>query len=161
MKLIADYFRNYVNFSGRTTRRDYWLTVLYLFLVTLPIVIILEIKVFGAFKMVVNSGMDIQKDPLALFSCLYSSPIIIILTAIFWLWNIVRFIPDLSMTARRLRDAGVTPWWVVIPYATIILPVIGGFLCLGSCIIILILLCQPSKQDEDSPETTNSETTTK
>lgn len=161
MKLIADYFRNYVNFSGRTSRRDFWLTELYLFLVTLPIVIILEIKVFGAFKMVVNSGMDIQKDPLALFSCLYSSPIIIILTAIFWLWNLVRFIPDLSMTARRLRDAGVTPWWIAINFVTAFTPRIGIFLCFGCCIIMLILLCKPSVKDTDSNHTTDTETTTK
>ena len=50
MKLIADYFRNYVNFSGRTSRRDFWLTVLCLFLLTLPIYIILMIFPCGSFS---------------------------------------------------------------------------------------------------------------
>ncbi|MCR5360617.1 MAG: DUF805 domain-containing protein, partial [Bacteroidales bacterium] len=74
MKLIADYFRNYVNFSGRTSRRDFWLTVLYLFLLTLPINIILMIVAYGAVHTAVSSGVDFGNNPWALYSSLFSSP---------------------------------------------------------------------------------------
>ena len=164
MKLIADYFRNYVNFSGRTSRRDFWLTVLYLFLLTLPINIILMIVAYGAVHTAVSSGVDIGNNPRALYSSLFSSPAFIILYAILCLWQLVRFIPDLSLTTRRLRDAGVTPWWIAISFATAfssLLVPIFAFLCFGCCIIMLILLCKPSVKDTDSNHTTDTETTTK
>ena len=164
MKLIADYFRNYVNFSGRTSRRDFWLTVLYLILITLPIVIILLIAEVDVLMTAYSSGVDIQKNPLALVSCLFSSPTVIILSAILCLWNLVRFIPDLSLTARRLRDAGVTPWWIAIFWAIyvvmLVIPIIS-FLWLGCGLIILVFLCKASVPETETTETTDTETTTK
>ncbi|MCR5362268.1 MAG: DUF805 domain-containing protein, partial [Bacteroidales bacterium] len=133
-------------------------------LLTLPINIILMIVAYGAVHTAVSSGVDFGNNPWALYSSLFSSPAVIILYAILCLWNLVRFIPDLSLTARRLRDAGVTPWWIAISFATAfgsLLVPIFAFLCLGCCIIMLILLCKPSVKDFDSNHTTDTETTTK
>ena len=134
MKLIADYFRNYVNFSGRTSRRDFWLTVLCLFLINMAILIPYYIAFFKEFFAATKSGVNIQTDPLGFYSRLLSNPVILTLTVIIWLWNLARFIPDLSMTARRLRDAGVTPWWIAISFAiafgSLLVPIFA-FLCLG------------------------------
>ena len=162
MKLIADYFRNYVNFSGRTSRRDFWLTVLYLFLSNMAILIPYYIAFFKEFFAATKSGVNIQTDPLGFYSRLLSNPVILTLTIIIWLWNLVRFIPDLSLTTRRLRDAGVTPWWIAISFATAfgsLLVPIFAFLCLGCCIIMLILLCKPSKPETTTTENTQDNTT--
>ena len=43
-------------------------------------------------------------------------------------------IPQVSIQIRRLRDAGLTPWWILIGF----LPWIGA-------LALLILLCLPSR----------------
>lgn len=49
------------------------------------------------------------------------------------LYSIVLIIPGLSMTVRRLRDIGKSPWWILIS----LVPLVGG-------IIMLVFLCKPS-----------------
>lgn len=38
--LLVDYFKNYANFTGRCSRRDFWLTYLMIFLITLALVLV-------------------------------------------------------------------------------------------------------------------------
>jgi len=95
VNLISDFFKNYINFSGRTSRKDYWLTVLLLLIVSL---------VLGA-----------------------------ILQVLCVIWELIILLPSLAICARRLRDAGFSPWWLLL-----LLTGIGG-------IVILIMTLLPKK----------------
>ena len=82
VNLIKTFFSKYFDFSGRTSRKDFWLTWLCLFLLTI---------VIGVITAVV--------------------PVIGIVT---WIWSLIILIPSLAMGARRLRDAGFSPWWLLL-----------------------------------------------
>jgi len=101
MGLISDFFKNYVNFSGRTSRKDFWLTVL--------IFLIIEI----------------------VFSLLTAA--VPVLGFLVWLFGIIIIIPSLAICARRLRDAGFSPWWLLI-----------GLTGIGT-IVLLIFFLLPKK----------------
>lgn len=82
VNLIKTFFSKYFDFSGRTSRKDFWLTWLLLFLLTI---------VIGVITAVV--------------------PVIGIVT---WIWSLIILIPSLAMGARRLRDAGFSPWLLLL-----------------------------------------------
>jgi len=54
-----------------------------------------------------------------------------VLTGILWLATII---PALAFEFRRFRDAGFSPWWILLYF----IPVLGW-------IAIIIMHCQPSK----------------
>ncbi len=82
VNLIKTFFSKYFDFSGRTSRKDFWLTWLLLFLLTI---------VIGVITAVV--------------------PVLGIVT---WIWSLIILIPSLAMGARRLRDAGFSPWLLLL-----------------------------------------------
>ncbi|WP_041521635.1 DUF805 domain-containing protein [Gilvimarinus agarilyticus] len=94
-------FRQYVDFSGRWTRTQYWMFFLVNFLIILGIVVVESLLKIG------------------FISSLY---------------GLVLFIPSLAAAVRRLRDAGFSPWWILIS----LIPVIGT-------IALIVLLAQPTK----------------
>lgn len=101
VSLLKTFFSKYFDFSGRTSRKDFWLTILWLFLIGIVIGVITAIL-----------------------------PIIAFVT---WIWSLIILIPSLAMGARRLRDAGFSPWWLLL-----LLTGIGG-------IILIILWIFPKK----------------
>ena len=83
---ITSGFRNYVGFTGRASRSEYWLWVLFTILGSIATGII-DYAVFS------------END--------FSTP----LNSIF---NLVCFLPSLAIGVRRLHDIGKTGWWVLI-----------------------------------------------
>ena len=82
VSLIKTFFSKYFDFSGRTSRKDFWLT--WLCLILLGIVI-------GVVTMIL---------PVLLF--------------ISWVYGLIILIPSLAIGARRLRDAGFSPLWLLL-----------------------------------------------
>ncbi len=82
VNLIKTFFSKYFDFSGRTSRKDFWLTWLCLFLLTI---------VIGAITLVLP-----------------------VLGFVTWIWSLIILIPSLAMGARRLRDAGFSPWLLLL-----------------------------------------------
>lgn len=78
-------FANYVNFSTRASRSEYWYWVLFVVLVNIVLALV-ERAVFGN---------------------LHWSP----LTNIF---SLAIFLPSLGLAVRRLHDIGRTGWWVLL-----------------------------------------------
>ncbi|MBO7144239.1 MAG: DUF805 domain-containing protein [Salinivirgaceae bacterium] len=101
VSLIKTFFSKYFDFSGRTSRKDFWLT--WLCLILLGIVI-------GVVTMIL---------PVLLF--------------ISWVYGLIILIPSLAIGARRLRDAGFSPLWLLL-----LLTGIGG-------LILIILWIFPKK----------------
>jgi len=86
-------FKNWLNFSGRACRSEYWFFYLSVFLITI-ILTIAEI-IAGVYSEEFGYG------PLSL------------------LFSIIIVIPSISVTSRRLQDRGISGWWQL-SYFTII-----------------------------------------
>lgn len=118
---IGTFFRNYANFSGSASRKEYWLSTLANVLVAL-IVIFLPAGLAMLFPHVSNEeGLGVM----AVSGILYAA---------------VLFIPGLALAMRRLHDSGRSGAWYLINFV----PYIGG-------IWFFVLMLMPSlERHEDS-----------
>lgn len=110
------FWKNYANFTGRSSRSDYWWVVLANILIFFLVIQVLTIILASIFSNEESSG--------ALVGVVVTIELLMFLAII---------IPSLALVVRRLRDAGYH-WaciflWLV-PF--------GG-------IVLLVFLCMPSK----------------
>ncbi len=87
---IQSGFRNYVTFSGRASRSEYWYWVLFAMLVALAAGI-LDSAIFA----------DTKPQPIG------------------GVTSLILFLPGLSMGIRRLHDIDRTGWWMLIAFTII------------------------------------------
>ena len=118
LEAIKLYFKNYVNFTGRSTKSEYWWIVLFNFIVSFVLYMI--VFATGGFKISTSS------------TSLYvgtSNPVIA-------LWTLANLLPGISVTVRRLHDTG-RAWYY---YLMALIPLVGG-------ILLLIMLLGDSEGD--------------
>ncbi|MGT2940017.1 DUF805 domain-containing protein [Streptococcus cristatus] len=144
------FWTRYADFSGRSSRSDYWWVVLCHFLITLPFSLI---AVFGflipLFSEVYYAGLyDYEPDFSGVTAGAGLAAFIMFLLAIYWLATIV---PNLAIAVRRLRDAGFH--WAFI-FLTVgpslasfipVLNILAALVSLPCSIALIVLLCQASK----------------
>ena len=144
------FWTRYADFSGRSSRSDYWWVVLCHFLITLPFSFI---AVFGflipLFSEVYYAGLyDYEPDFSGATAGAGLAVFIMFLLAIYWLATIV---PNLAIAVRRLRDAGFH--WAFI-FLTVgpslasfipVLNILAALVSLPCSIALIVLLCQASK----------------
>lgn len=102
MKTLSDTFKRYFEFRGRADRREFWIWVLAMLAVSVPVVCVLAVI---AFLFGNTPGHPVAEG---VFHA------IIVILGLFWL---VMFLPTLTVSVRRLRDAGIAPWLLLIPAA--------------------------------------------
>lgn len=93
--------RNYFLLGGKSGRREFWIWVFIVMTVSVVVVCTLaglSVILDNAYNRVLSS----------LYKC------ILISLGLFWL---AMFIPSLTVSVRRLRDAGISPWTLLIPAA--------------------------------------------
>ena len=112
---IKNFFKGYVDFSGRSTRPDYWWIGLANLILAIPFYI-----VYGS--AIANPDSEAAVMTLGLFIFIY------------FIFGLALFLPQLALTVRRLRDAGFH--WALIFVAFV--PFVG-------IIALLVLLAMPSK----------------
>jgi uncharacterized membrane protein YhaH (DUF805 family) len=78
-------FRNYVNFSGRAARSEYWYWTLFVFLLWI-VAVLLDLGPFAFFN---TTGV----------------PVMIVLAIL------ATLLPSVAVSARRLHDIDRTGWW--------------------------------------------------
>ena len=88
IQAYKNFFKGFLDFSGRSTRSDFWWVWLINNIFCIPLYIIY-------FEMILNTGKEIDPISGVAFLSLY-----IIL-------SMVLFIPSLALKVRRLRDAGL------------------------------------------------------
>jgi len=115
---IASGFSNYVNFSGRATRSEYWYWVLFIALVQIATLII---------DLAINARMAAGISDLASVIAAVAAGFYGVAAAIFGLATII---PSFAVTIRRLHDLDRTGWWIFLP----LIPIVGG-------IVLLIWYC--------------------
>ena len=144
------FWTRYADFSGRSSRSDYWWVVLCNFLITLPFSLI---ALFGflipLFSEVYYAGLyDYEPDLSGAMAGAGLAVFIMFLLAIYGLATIV---PHLAITVRRLRDAGFH-WAFIflgvgptIASFTPVLNILAALVSLPCSIALIVLLCQASK----------------
>lgn len=101
------FFANYVNFTGRSSRSEYWWVALW------RVLIIAAFAVCGWLLLGVNDGIAkaFRGDMFRLSS-------LVALILIFILYGLAIIVPGIAMEVRRFRDAGWSWWWLVGFYGT-------------------------------------------
>ena len=112
------FWKGYVDFTGRSTRSDYWFAYL------------AHVLIFFAYYLLdaVFERMVSATGSMDVFT------ISVILLLIFFAYGIATVLPGLAIAVRRLRDAGYHWAYIFIP----LIPFVGIF-------ILIFLLCQPTK----------------
>ena len=119
--IIKKDFENYSNISGRTRRREYWLFILFFFL-------LLSFGLLLAFfLMILGSVFEFIFFP-------YSSIFIYHFSII--IFPLIFLIPILTLTIRRLHDTGRSGYYILLG----LIPIIGE-------IILIIFLSEDSQKE--------------
>ena len=121
-----NFFKNFAEFTGRSTRPDYWWVWLGNLILSIPFWIIYFYTVF--LSAVMDSVSDSASE--ATFMVL---GLVVIIYAIFYLAILV---PTLALSVRRLRDAGFHWAFIFLRFVPM-----GG-------IALLILFAMPTKETE-------------
>lgn len=95
---IGECFFNYANFRDRAARAEYWWWAL-----------------FATIVLLIGQGLDY-----VVFSEWETGPFYLVL-------SLATFLPSLSVTVRRLHDTNRTGWWVLLPFAPMLL-LFAGFI---------------------------------
>ena len=98
---IAYAFINYFSFSGRATRSQFWYFFLFCILLYLCT---LSVSIEG-FEEVISSADSSQESSREILTYL--------LTSWFGLSVMITFIPQITLSIRRLHDIGKSGWWYV------------------------------------------------
>lgn len=110
---VESFWRKYSDFRSITSRRTFWLTVLAYF--------VLQLGVIGIAEIILAAG---------------GAAGTIISDCLLVVFGFGMLIPGLAICCRRLRDAGLNPWLLLVS----LIPVVGA-------IILLVLLCRPSERN--------------
>ena len=121
-----NFFKNYAEFTGRSTRPDFWWVWLGNLILSIPFWIIYFYTVF------LSTVMDSVSDSASEATFMIFG-LVAIIYAIFYLAILV---PTLALSVRRLRDAGFHWAFIFLRFAPM-----GG-------IALLILLAMPTKETE-------------
>ncbi|MDO1604746.1 DUF805 domain-containing protein [Lactobacillus sp. YT155] len=141
MKEYGMFWKNYVNFTGKSTRKEFWIARLVNFAVVLFIILMWIFYVYTTL-MSVNKVYGLKTA--LMISMLLNT----------WLpnfWTVVTIIPTWAVSIRRFRDAGIGWYWVVpIKISELVLARYLGYPNAGIllaivAIIEIILMCRPSK----------------
>ena len=121
-----NFFKNYAEFTGRSTRSDYWWVWLGNFILSIPFWIIYFYIVY--LSTVMDSVSDSASEAIFMVFGLVA-----IIYAVFYLAILV---PTLALSVRRLRDAGFHWAFIFLRFAPM-----GG-------LALLILFAMPTKETE-------------
>ena len=119
-----NFFKNYAEFTGRSTRSDYWWVWLGNFILSIPFWIIYFYTVF------LSAVMDSIDDSVSEATFMFFG-LVAIIYAVFYLAILV---PTIALSVRRLRDAGFHWAFIFLRFAPM-----GG-------IALLILHAMPTKE---------------
>lgn len=122
------YWMGYVDFTGRSSRSDYWLAVLANTIVSIILfTVIIVVIVFD------SPGSDYH----VILNLLYGLAMV---------YFFATYIPSIALQVRRLRDAGFHWALIFLRFAS----VIGD-------IVLLVLSCQPTKVEFPFNQFNNSQ----
>ena len=142
------FWKNYFNFSGVATRKEYWFVVLWNVIIG---------GVLG-FLLGISSVVTVASAFSYEGGLMTGSVVSIILGGILLVYTLASLIPSISLCVRRFHDVGLSGWWYVGLYLASL--VIGGWLSswfwsLVSVVInitIIVIFALPTDHLKESNE---------
>lgn len=130
---VRSTYRNYANFLGTTSRAEFWLFTLYVFIVTAVVgILAIAVAIFGSLgAILLGAGQGAEAAASGAGASLL---FLLVLGILYGIWALATLIPSLACTVRRVRDAGLSGLFVLV----ILIPAIGN-------IILFILTLLPTK----------------
>lgn len=119
--LIFQPLVKYVEFNGRSRRSEFWLWVLFRFLVDSAIGVI---AIF-----MIGSSLHLAKDNPEQFMAQYMT-----VMPLFQLVGLALFLPTLAVGVRRLHDTNRSGWWIIMPMVVTFVGFIVFFIVVGTSI---------------------------
>lgn len=119
---IKLFFKNYVNFSGRSRRSEYWWPMLGFGIINMILYAILMGSMVSA---LVSENGDAAAG---------SAGVLMIVMVLALILNLAILVPTLSVMIRRLHDIGKSGVWFFISFV----PLVGS-------IVMLVFLCTDSQ----------------
>ena len=111
MSWYVKVLKQYVDFSGRARRREYWMFVLVNVVIVIVLSLIDTLLGTGGFRATSGGGSFYAANSLGLLSGLYTLAVLL---------------PSIAVTVRRLHDTDRTGWWILLGF----IPIIGGIVLL-------------------------------
>ncbi len=109
-KSISSCYRNYFNIKGKASRSEYWWFQLYGVILGIVLAFIFMPFIVSAAK-----NQDFGKE--------------LVIQIVYYSFMILLFsIPNITCTIRRLADAGISRWAILILYVPIVVSLIGFLL---------------------------------
>lgn len=146
------FWTHYADFSGRSSRSDFWWAFLCKIIIVVPLFIIIWVSALGSFfsSAVQDATYGYEPDPSAILA---GAGFAVIFWFILLIYNLATFIPEMAIIVRRLRDAGYH--WAFLflyvgPLVLLFVPVlniIAVLVALPCFIALIVLLCQGSKPE--------------
>jgi uncharacterized membrane protein YhaH (DUF805 family) len=127
---VRRFFKKYATLSGRASRSEYWWWALVAFLVGLVLNIITSVA--GA------PGTTVAANGTAV-----PGPGAIVGSILMILWGLAVIVPSIALLVRRLHDANLSGWLVLV----ILVPILGAL----ALLVMAILPSNPAGQRFDQP----------
>lgn len=101
LKYFWDVVKNqYFDFGGKATRKQFWLFFAWNY--ALNTVLYLASQIITTIMYVANEKAGAIMG--------------LLLMSVYAIISLALFIPNLAIQCRRFRDAGVSPWWLFLPF---------------------------------------------
>lgn len=123
MNSYTEYWKRYTDFTGRSSRQDFWV----------PILINLAVSA-GLMIAVACSLTDLA------VSSLFSSVMFYMFAGLTAVWKLVRLVPDAAVTVRRTHDVGLTGWVGAVIYICSFVP----YLDFAAGVLLIVIGCMPA-----------------
>ena len=145
------FWTHYADFSGRSTRSDFWWAFLCHMIIIVPLFIIIWVSALGSiFSVAQDAAYGYEPDPSAFLA---GAGFAVIFWFILLIYSLATLVPNMAIIVRRLRDAGYH--WAFLflgigPSIAILIPVlniIAVLVALPCFIALIVLLCQGSKPE--------------
>ncbi|WP_125702667.1 DUF805 domain-containing protein [Lacticaseibacillus daqingensis] len=141
---IKAFFGNYVNFTGRSTRAEYWWVTLFGFIAS----ILVGFSFVAALIGVIANGSVPKSPSIGWLIATFGIGLLVYLAVM-----LLILLPSFALVIRRFRDAGF-PWWVWLALwaLNLVVMLVFGYNSNPSTTVsllvnlaILVITCLPSK----------------
>lgn len=121
------FFKKYATFSGRASRSEYWWWVL------------ISVVVGVVMNILVALGTTHDR-----YGNTVPGPMAVLGLGILVVWSLATFIPGLALSVRRMHDAGMSGWMILLA----LVPFVGAI----AILVFMVMPASPEGQRFDRPE---------
>lgn len=123
-------YRRYFEFSGRSSRKEYWMFALFMFLVYVVLGGII------AAQMPWQAMLDNRVSGALAFQDMMRSTSVLVSGGLLALFVLASLIPAIAVTVRRFHDQNLTGWLVLVFAVLEQVPYIGGILSIVQLVMM-------------------------